>query len=185
MAKKGVMLAEADLWDVKVSLNISPFAGATGIADPGLLLLLDHPEQLGRIWLARHTDSRNVRPTDYPELRLGQLRLSWVGGCWVGGGSRGLIRGVLVSRDKVADTFFSRTVKRMVLLGRDSRGVTLSSLHHLCSDKHNKTVQIITHKTEDARKAASEHDKPKSIQWILKTNGKVIHRKQNVRTNDL
>lgn len=126
------------------------------------MLRLDHPEQLGWIWLTRHTDSRNVRPTDYPELRLDQLHLSRVGGCWVGGGPCGLIRGVLVKREEVADTFFSRTVKRMVLLGRDSRGVTLSSLHHLYSDKHNKTVQIMTHKTEDARRAASEHDNQKA-----------------------
>ncbi|KAL0156552.1 hypothetical protein M9458_047798, partial [Cirrhinus mrigala] len=55
---------------VYVSLNISPFAGLSGITDPGLLLkmLLDHPGQLGWIWLTRQTDFRNVWPTDYPEL---------------------------------------------------------------------------------------------------------------------
>lgn len=119
-------------------------------------MLLDHPGHLGWIWLARHTDFRNVWPTDYPELWLGQIQLSRVGGCWERGGPRGLFRGALVKREDLADTFFSRTVKRMVLLGRDSRGVTLSPLHHLCSDKHNKSIQIMTHETEDAGEATSE-----------------------------
>lgn len=130
---------------------------------PGLLLkvLLDHPGQLGWIWFTRHSDSRNVWPTDYPELGLGQIHLSGMGGCWVGRGSRGLIRGVLVMSKELADSFVSWTVKRMVLLRRDSRGVTLSSLHHLCSHKHNKSVQIVRHKNKDAKRAALESENQK------------------------